>query len=90
MDWSITRAYFKHTSTFSHLHGGSHIVRHIVNGKAISEIVQTLHNTSSPAYYFRKTKRILIKILTNRIFQKRLSGCQKDWNWDEGNINFES
>ena len=51
--------YFKHTNTFSYLHGDSFIARHVLKGIAIGEIVRTLCNTSCPKY-FRMIKQILI------------------------------
>ena len=65
-----TSIYFKHTNTFSYLHGSSFIASHVLKGIAIGELVWTLRNTSSPGY-FRLIKRILIKKFYQRGFPKK-------------------
>ena len=64
-----TSIYFKHTNTFSYLHGNSYIARHVLKGIAVGEIIRTLRNTSCPGY-FRLIKRILIKKFYLRGFPK--------------------
>ena len=71
-----TSIYFKHTNTFSYLHGGSYIASHILKGIAVGEIIRTLRNTSNPGY-FRLIKRILIKSSTNENFLNRPFRPQK-------------
>ena len=64
-----TSIFFKHTDTFSYLHGYSYISNHVLKDIAVGEIVRTLHNTSCPGY-FRVIKRILIKNFYRRRFPK--------------------
>ena len=64
-----TSVFFKHTNTFSYLHGCSYISRHVLKGIAVGEMVRTLRNTSCPGY-FRTVKRILIKNFYRRGFPK--------------------
>ena len=64
-----TSIFFKHTNTFSYLHGYSYLSRHVLKGIAVHEIVQTLRSTSCPGY-FRVIKRILTKNSYRRGFLK--------------------
>ena len=64
-----TSIFFKHTNTFSYLHGHSYISRHVLKGIAVGEMIRTLRNTSCPGY-FRMIKRILIKKCYRRGFPK--------------------
>ena len=65
-----TSIYFKHTNTFSYLHGDSFIANHVLKGIAIGEIVRTLRNTSNLGF-FRFIKRILIRNFYRRGFPKK-------------------
>ena len=65
-----TCVYFKHTNTFSYLHGSSYIARHVLKGIAVGEMVRTLRNTSNPGY-FRMMKRILIRKFYQRGFPRK-------------------
>ena len=65
-----TCIYFKHTNTFSYLHGCSFIATHVFKGIAIGELVRTLRNTSNPGC-FKWIKRILIKRFYQRGFPLR-------------------
>ena len=78
-----TSIFFKHTNTFSYLHGSSFVAKHVLKGIAVGEIVRTLRNTSCPGY-FRMIKRILIKNFYSRGFPKKaIQAAKKIGFWDE-------
>ena len=64
-----TSIYFKHTNTFSYLHGSSYISKHVLKGIAVGEMIRTLRNTSCPGY-FGMIKRVLVKNFYRRGFPK--------------------